>query len=68
MWIQISSGRGPDECELAVGLFLKRLLTEHKNAKVTDAEPGRYAGWIAPPRVGIDGKPGDFAYVRLAEA
>jgi benzoyl-CoA 2,3-dioxygenase component B len=29
-------------------------------------ERGRYAGWIAPPRVGIDNKPGDFEYVRIA--
>ncbi|MGE0222118.1 MAG: benzoyl-CoA 2,3-epoxidase subunit BoxB [Acetobacteraceae bacterium] len=28
---------------------------------------GQYAGWIAPPRIGIDNKPGDFEYVRLAE-
>lgn len=28
-------------------------------------EPGRYAGWIAPPRHGIDNKTGDFEYVRL---
>jgi benzoyl-CoA 2,3-dioxygenase component B len=28
-------------------------------------EPGKFAGWIAPPRVGIDNKPGDFEYVRL---
>jgi benzoyl-CoA 2,3-dioxygenase component B len=28
-------------------------------------EPGKYAGWIAPPKVGIDGKPGDFEYVQL---
>lgn len=28
-------------------------------------EPGQFASWIAPPRAGIDGKPGDFAYVRL---
>ncbi|HXH03677.1 MAG TPA: benzoyl-CoA 2,3-epoxidase subunit BoxB [Candidatus Competibacteraceae bacterium] len=28
-------------------------------------EPGKYAGWIAPPKVGIDNKPGDFEYVRL---
>src|SRR6202035_4975855 len=27
-------------------------------------EPGRFASWIAPPRVGIDNKPGDFEYVR----
>ncbi len=30
-----------------------------------ETEPGRYAGWIAPPRQGIDNKPGDFEYVRL---
>jgi benzoyl-CoA 2,3-dioxygenase component B len=28
-------------------------------------EPGKYAGWIAPPKVGIDNKPGDFEYVQL---
>ena len=28
-------------------------------------EPGKYAGWIAPPRVGIDNKPGDFEYVKI---
>ena len=27
-----------------------------------------FAGWIAPPRVGIDNKPGDFEYVKLWEA
>jgi benzoyl-CoA 2,3-dioxygenase component B len=31
-------------------------------------EPGKYASWIAPPKVGIDNKPGDFEYVKLAEA
>lgn len=28
-------------------------------------EPGKYANWIAPPKVGIDNKPGDFEYVKL---
>jgi benzoyl-CoA 2,3-dioxygenase component B len=28
-------------------------------------ERGAYAGWIAPPRIGIDNMPGDFEYVRL---
>jgi len=28
-------------------------------------EPGKYASWIAPPKVGIDNKPGDFEYVQL---
>ncbi|MDE2333793.1 MAG: benzoyl-CoA 2,3-epoxidase subunit BoxB [Rhodospirillales bacterium] len=27
--------------------------------------PGQYASWIAPPRAGIDGKPGEFEYVRI---
>jgi benzoyl-CoA 2,3-dioxygenase component B len=30
------------------------------------SEPGRFAGWIAAPKVGIDNKPGDFEYVRIA--
>ncbi|WP_075996884.1 benzoyl-CoA 2,3-epoxidase subunit BoxB [Salaquimonas pukyongi] len=29
------------------------------------SEPGEYASWIAPPKVGIDNKPGDFEYVKL---
>ena len=28
-------------------------------------EKGWYAGWIAPPKVGIDNKPGDFEYVQI---
>jgi benzoyl-CoA 2,3-epoxidase subunit B len=27
--------------------------------------PGAYAGWIAPPRIGIDNMPGDFEYVKI---
>jgi benzoyl-CoA 2,3-epoxidase subunit B len=30
-----------------------------------ETEPGHYAGWIAPPRAGINNQPGDFEYVRL---
>jgi benzoyl-CoA 2,3-dioxygenase component B len=29
-------------------------------------EPGQFASWIAPPRVGIDNRPGDFEYVKIA--
>jgi benzoyl-CoA 2,3-dioxygenase component B len=29
------------------------------------AEPGKFANWIAPPRVGINGRPLDFEYVRF---
>jgi benzoyl-CoA 2,3-dioxygenase component B len=41
------------------GAFIASLMTQ-----VT--EPGKYAGWIAPPKVGIDNKPGDFEYVKIA--
>jgi peptide chain release factor len=48
MWIQISSGKGPDECELAVSLFLESYRNEcNKNkikATVIDAVPGRISG------------------------
>jgi benzoyl-CoA 2,3-epoxidase subunit B len=30
-------------------------------------EPGRFAGWIAPPPRGINGQPLDFGYVKLGE-
>jgi benzoyl-CoA 2,3-dioxygenase component B len=28
-------------------------------------ERGQYAPWIAPPKIGIDNKPGDFEYVKI---
>ncbi len=28
-------------------------------------EPGKMAGWIAPPRSGINGQPLEYEYVRL---
>ena len=31
-------------------------------------ERGKYADWIAPPKVGIDNKPGDFEYVKIHTA
>ena len=30
------------------------------------SEPGKFANWIAAPKVGIDNKPGDFEYVKIA--
>ena len=29
-------------------------------------EPAKFATWIAAPKVGIDNKPGDFEYVKIA--
>ncbi len=28
-------------------------------------EPGKYAGWLSPPKVGVDNKGGDFEYVKI---
>jgi len=42
----------------ADGEFIESLM-------VPVSEPGQYAGWIAPPKVGIDNQPGDFEYVKL---
>lgn len=33
-----------------------------------ETKPGAYASWIAPPRFGIDNKPGDFEYVKLVQS
>ena len=44
--------------DMADGDFIKSLMNP-----IT--EPGKYASWIAPPRIGIDNKPGDFEYVQL---
>lgn len=48
MWIQISSGKGPDECELAVSLFLKSYQKKcSKNQiiiNIIDAVPGQISG------------------------
>ena len=30
--------------------------------------PGAFASWIAPPKTGIDNKPGEFEYVKISEA
>ncbi len=34
---------------------------------VAESRPGKFAGWIAPSRVGIDNKPGEFEYVQIHE-
>ena len=35
---------------------------------VPEWERGKYAGWISPPKAGIDNKIGDFEYVKIHEA
>jgi benzoyl-CoA 2,3-dioxygenase component B len=36
-----------------------------QSIQVQVTEPGKMANWIAPPRVGIKGRPVEFEYVRL---
>ncbi|MGA9868469.1 MAG: benzoyl-CoA 2,3-epoxidase subunit BoxB [Acetobacteraceae bacterium] len=43
------------------GAFIQRLMRPVH-------ETGGFASWIAPPKAGIDGKPGDFEYVRLHDS
>ena len=43
---------------VADGDFIQSLM-------VPVTEAGKYASWIAPPRVGIDNQPGEFEYVKL---
>lgn len=42
MLIQVSSGKGPAECELAVGKFLKVFMQEMKGAKIVEEVRGQY--------------------------
>ncbi len=42
----------------ADGDFIKSLMKP-------EWQPGKYANWISPPRMGIDNKPGDFEYVQI---
>jgi benzoyl-CoA 2,3-dioxygenase component B len=45
----------PNEADMAfIGSLMKPCI-----------QPGQYASWIAPPRVGINNQAGDFEYVRI---
>jgi len=48
----------PSDSDLGYILSLMQLQTT----------PGKYASWIAAPRAGINGQPGEFEYVKLAAA
>lgn len=60
MWIQISSGKGPDECELAVSLFIKSYQKECTmdgiNVNILDALPGNISGNFKSILLSIDGQ------------
>ncbi len=54
MLIQISSGKGPDECELAVGKFTQVLMAEMKDAKIVQEVRGKYAGCFKSVVLAVD--------------
>ena len=59
MWIQISSGKGPDECALAVSLFLESYQNECNKNKIKttiiDAVPGRISGNLKSALLSLEG-------------
>lgn len=43
MELQLSSGQGPEECELAVGKLLRSLIAEFPDIKILEVRPGKRA-------------------------
>ncbi len=56
-----------DEWDAGVGGWLPTGADQAYVASLMDPvrEPGKMAGWVAPPSSGINGKPLDFEYVKL---
>ena len=54
MELQLSSGQGPDECELAVGKLLRALQEEFPDILVVEASPGRRADCYRSVRIVSD--------------
>jgi peptide chain release factor len=61
MLLQISSGKGPTECELAVGKFLKVFMEEVKNVKIVEQAKGHYADCYKSVVLAVDEDISDFA-------
>jgi len=59
---------GQEEWDANVGAWLPTQADREHVASLMGrvVEPGTFANWIAPPRVGIDDRAVDFAYVRFA--
>jgi benzoyl-CoA 2,3-dioxygenase component B len=54
-WAQTRSAYLPSAED---GAFIASLMA-------AETGPGKFASWIAPPKAGIDNKPGDFEYVKI---
>ena len=55
-WAKIKGDYLPSTSD---GDFIASLMT-------SVSEPGKFANWISAPKVGIDNKPGEFEYVKIA--
>ena len=44
------------------GEFIQGLMKQS-----AERDAGNYSSWIAPPKVGINNKPGDFEYVKFED-
>lgn len=54
MLLQISSGKGPTECELAVGKFLKVFMKEIESTKIVEEERGHYVDCYKSAVLSVD--------------
>ena len=54
MELQLSSGQGPEECELAVGKLLRTLKAEFPDIRVLEASPGKRADCYRSVRFSSD--------------
>jgi len=60
MILQISSGQGPTECELAVGKFLKVVMEEIKSIKIIEQTQGHYVDCYKSVVVSVEDDVSDF--------
>lgn len=66
MRIQISSGQGPEECELAVGLFYQALRREVEGIQLVSGVKGRRGGFssvVLEAKVDLSGLEGSVLWV-----
>lgn len=54
MELQLSSGQGPEECELAVGKLLRALQAEFPDIRVVESSPGYRADCYRSVRIACD--------------
>lgn len=54
MELQLSSGQGPEECELAVGKLLRALQAEFPDLRVVETSPGRRADCYRSVRIACE--------------